>query len=120
MKAIAGRWYRKVGTPAWIESAFMVVAVCWNDNDDGVEVHIRGKRRKEGRIIGRVRVLSPSQWMALSEKYSITPVGWEPLWAKKHWVYTPDDLQRLNAPPKERAPYVPPIDPPTKGFVRLF
>lgn len=117
MKAIAGRWYRKVATPAWIESAFMVVAICWNDDNDGVEVHIRAKKKKEGRIIGRLKVISASQWMALSEQYSIAPVGWEPRWAKKHWVYTPDDIRKLNTPPSIPKP---PKPPPSKGFVRLF
>jgi hypothetical protein len=117
MKAIAGRWYKKVGTPAWIESAFMVVAVCWNDDNDGVEVHIRVKRRKEGRIIGKVKVISPSKWMSLSDKYSIAPVGWEPRWVKKHWIYTPEDIKAAKPKPPEEVRH---ITPASNGFIKLF
>ena len=119
MKAIAGRWYRKNGTAAWKDRAFMVLAICWNDDNDGVEVHIRVKSRREGRVTARVASISPSQWRSMSQKYTLMPVGWEPRWIK-HWVYTPDDIRKMNAPPKERASYVAPIPPPTKGFVRLF
>jgi len=116
MKAIAGRWYRKVASPVWIDSAFMVVAVCWNDDNDGVEIHIRAKGKKAGRTSARVVIISPSQWKSLSERYAVMPGGWEPRWIK-HWVYTPEDIEAARPKPPEE---VRRVTSPSKGFIKLF
>lgn len=118
LKAIPGRWYRWKDTHR--DSAVFVVAVVWNDDNDGVEVIIR-KRSKNS---STERIMSPSEWFAYSSNTDLMPLNWEPKWIN-HWRYTEADLKESRERAEKKMEEEKPSEAPKRskgkeGFVRLF